>query len=149
MSVIDQIKAIQEKAQADIEKLKKEAISELAKQIAAKKQELKELEASYIDLTGKNLKGETTGTGGTKKRRQRMTASDKEAAGKAILKFLADNPASSMKAICEACGAPASIVRVLLKELPVKKEGDRASTRYSLASSKGGSQPSTTNTLFN
>jgi len=57
-SALQKIKAIQEKAQKEIEAIKGEAVSEVVKRISEGKELLRSLEAEYTKLTGKTLKGE-------------------------------------------------------------------------------------------
>ena len=57
-SALEKIRAIQEKAQKEIEAVRDEARSELSKRIGAAREHLRALETEYAQLVGRNVKGE-------------------------------------------------------------------------------------------
>lgn len=59
LTALERIQEIQAKADQEIKELKQQAVSEVVRRLADAKQLVKDLEAEYIALTGKNLKGET------------------------------------------------------------------------------------------
>lgn len=135
MDVLNQIQAIREKAEADIRKLTGSAVSELAKKIASTKEQLKSLEEQYRELTGKDLKGHPVAAKAAPAKRRRLTAAQKKEISDKLLAYLADNPKSRIQALCAVCGESSNTVRNLLNDLPVIREGERATSRYSLANS--------------
>lgn len=61
-SALEKIQQIQAKADQEIKQLKEQAVSEVVRRLSEAKQLVKDLEAQYTGLTGKNLKGETVGS---------------------------------------------------------------------------------------
>jgi hypothetical protein len=57
ISALEKIKAIREKAEKEVEAIKADAVSELAKRIGEAGEHLRSLEAEYAELTGKNVRG--------------------------------------------------------------------------------------------
>lgn len=126
LSALERIAAIQEKAAKEIETLKSEAISDIAKKLSEAKAVVADLENQYYDLTGKNLKGGKT-------KRVRLTPEQKEeliASVEQIIKS-AKKPIS-MSDIIKLAGASVSAVRDAVgKAKGIKKTGEKASTLYS------------------
>jgi sigma54-dependent transcription regulator len=58
ISALEKIKAIREKAEKEVEAIKADAVSELAKRIGEAREHLRSLEAEYTELTGKTVRGE-------------------------------------------------------------------------------------------
>jgi len=129
MNTLEQIRKIEEEAKVKVDALRDQAKSELVRQIAAKKEELAQLEAKYIELTGKNFKGEITNTGG-----KRVRLNDDQRLGliatiEGIVKSAVDG--ISTGEIVKRVNQPANLVRELLKESTnIRREGNKSSTRY-------------------
>jgi vacuolar-type H+-ATPase subunit E/Vma4 len=70
-TALSKIQEIQDKADKQIEALKSEAISEIAKKLAEAKSVVADLQRQYEELTGKTVHGEKAGT------RTRLTSSQK------------------------------------------------------------------------
>ena len=58
ISALDRIKQIEEKAQKEIEAIKAEAVSEIAKRRSELLQELAAVDKQYQEFTGKTVRGE-------------------------------------------------------------------------------------------
>jgi D-mannonate dehydratase len=58
LSALEKIQEIQARADQEIKELRQQAISEVVRKLSDAKSLVKELEAQYTQLTGKNLKGE-------------------------------------------------------------------------------------------
>ena len=129
MNTLEQIRKIEEEAKQRVDALRDQAKSELVRQIAAKKEELAQLEAKYIELTGKNFKGEISNNGG-----KRVRLSDDQRLGliatiEGIVKNAVDGISSGE--IVKRVSQPANLVRELLKESKnIRREGNKSSTRY-------------------
>lgn len=59
LTALEKIQEIQAKADQEIKELRQQAISEVVRRLSDAKALVKELEAQYTQLTGKNLRGET------------------------------------------------------------------------------------------
>jgi|GEM_PF-5278867 hypothetical protein len=59
LTALEKIQEIQARAEQEIKELRQQAISEVVRKLAEAKALVKELEAQYTQLTGKNLKGES------------------------------------------------------------------------------------------
>lgn len=126
ISALEKIAAIQEKAAKEIEALKSEAISDVAKKLSEAKALVADLENQYYDLTGKTTKGE-------KAKRIRLTPEQKAELIEKVERIIksAKKPIS-MSDIVKQAGASASAVReAVSKAKGVKKTGEKASTLYS------------------
>lgn len=126
-TALDQIKAIQEKAEQEIATLKAKAISELVQRIAATKETLASLEEEYKALTGKDLKGASTSG-----QRTRLTSDEKAALVESVTGILKNHKDGvKISAIVEQTGKPVSAVRKALSSIKeVKTTGNKASTLY-------------------
>jgi vacuolar-type H+-ATPase subunit H len=126
-TALDRIKQIEEKAKAEIEALKSEAISDVAHRLNAAKKLVADLEREYEALTGKTVRGE-------KVTRSRMTRKEKLAATEQIAQFIRSSKAPvSMADISETVGLAAAQVRGILKTIKgLKTTGNRAGTRYAI-----------------
>lgn len=58
LTALEKIQEIQAKADQEIRELRQQAVSEVVRRLSEAKALVKELEAQYTQLTGKNLKGE-------------------------------------------------------------------------------------------
>ena len=129
MNTLEQIRKIEEEAKQKVDALRDQAKSELVRQIAAKKEELAALEAKYIELTGKNFKGEAIPRASKRVRinsEQRMSLI---ASIESMVKNAVDG--ISTGEIVSRLNQPANLVRELLKESTnIRREGNRSSTRY-------------------
>lgn len=126
LSALEKIAAIQEKAAKEIEALKSEAISDVAKKLSEAKAVVADLENQYYDLTGKTLKGE-------KGKRIRLTPDQKAELIEKVEQIIksAKKPIS-MADIIKQAGASASAVRNAVGESKgIKKTGEKAGTLYS------------------
>lgn len=125
-SALEKIAAIQEKAAKEIEALKSEAISDVAKKLSEAKAVVADLENQYYDLTGKTVKGE-------KGKRIRLTPEQKaELIGKVEQIIKSAKKPISMADIIKQAGASASAVRNAVGESKsIKKTGEKAGTLYS------------------
>lgn len=105
------------------------AVRELAKAIAAKKQELQELEEQYSRLTGKTLRGDRTPV-----RRRRLSAEETRAMQERIANYLREHPqGAKMKDIVAALGEATSVVRRAIHGMSnVESHGVKAATVYRL-----------------
>jgi hypothetical protein len=83
-SALERIKAIKQKADEEIEKIKGEVVSEIAKRRSALKEELDALDKEYAELTGKTVRGErvrrVAGVAATAKSPKADVGDDKELA---------------------------------------------------------------------
>jgi hypothetical protein len=59
LTALEKIQEIQARAEQEIRELRQQAISEVVRRLSEAKALVKDLEAQYTQLTGKNLKGET------------------------------------------------------------------------------------------
>ena len=59
LTALEKIQEIQARADQEIKELRQQAISEVVRKLSEAKALVKELEAQYTQLTGKNLKGES------------------------------------------------------------------------------------------
>jgi hypothetical protein len=59
LSALEKIQEIQARAEQEIKELRQQAISEVVRKLSEAKALVKEYEAQYTQLTGKNLKGES------------------------------------------------------------------------------------------
>lgn len=59
LSALEKIQEIQARAEQEIKELRQQAISEIVRKLSEAKALVKEYEAQYTQLTGKNLKGES------------------------------------------------------------------------------------------
>jgi hypothetical protein len=59
LTALEKIQEIQARADQEIRELRQQAISEVVRKLSEAKALVKELEAQYTQLTGKNLKGES------------------------------------------------------------------------------------------
>jgi hypothetical protein len=129
-STLDQIRKIQEEANAKIEAIKGKAVTELALELNAARTRVKELEAQYEQLTGKPVR-ERSPEIEVKGKRSRMSQEEKKAAiAKLETALRASREGSKMKQLCEAVDLEATQVRNLLKEVKHKTTGNKASTVY-------------------
>ena len=126
ISALEKIAAIQEKAAKEIDALKSEAISDIAKRLSEAKALVVVLENKYYDLTGKTVKGE-------KGKRIRLTPEQKdELIAKVEQVIKSAKKPISMSDIIKQAGASASAVReAVSKAKDVKKTGEKAGTLYS------------------
>lgn len=127
LSALEKIQAIQDKANKEIEALKAEAVSELAKKIAAVKGELSALQAEYEELTGKPAKeGKQRGT------RKRLSAEEKAALVGSVTKIIKSAPGGiSFGEVAKQAGESDSAVREAIKSVKgIKSTGARATTKY-------------------
>lgn len=126
LSALEKIAAIQEKAAKEIEALKSEAISDVAKKLSEAKAVVADLENQYYDLTGKTLKGE-------KGKRIRLTPDQKaELIAKVEQIIKSAKRPISMADIIKQAGASASAIRNAVGESKsIKKSGEKAGTLYS------------------
>ena len=126
ISALEKIAAIQEKAAKEIDALKSEAISDIAKRLSEAKALVVDLENQYYDLTGKTVKGE-------KGKRIRLTPEQKdELIAKVEQVIKSAKKPISMSDIIKQAGASASAVReAVSKAKDVKKTGEKAGTLYS------------------
>jgi uncharacterized protein (DUF2384 family) len=124
-SALEKIAAIQERATKEIEALKAEAISDIAKKLSDAKAVVAELEYQYSELTGKTLKGE---------RAKRVRLSPEQSAA-LIIKvgeiIQSAKDGINMGNIVKQAGASDSAVRKAVSLVKgVKKTGNKASTLY-------------------
>ena len=63
LTALEKIQEIQSRAEQEIRELRQQAISEVVRKLSEAKALVIELEAQYIQLTGKNLKGEAVESG--------------------------------------------------------------------------------------
>jgi len=126
-SIIEKIREIEEEAKKKIDTLRSELLSELVRRIAATKSELAELEAEYVKLTGRDLKGQKSeGT------RKRLSSAEKAAlvgTVEEIIKSAKDG--IGMRDIVNRAGESVSAVRAAVKLVKgIKSTGAKASTLY-------------------
>jgi predicted nucleic acid-binding Zn-ribbon protein len=128
-TALDQIKAIQEKADKEIAALKAKAVSEIVQKISAAKATLAALEEEYKELTGKDLKGEKV-----EGKRRRLSSEEKAALIETVKTILRGHKQGvKISAIVSQTGEPVSAVRGALASIKeVKTTGSRASTLYFL-----------------
>jgi len=129
-SALEQIAAIQAKADADIAALKQQAVSDLARKLSEARELVKSLESQYESLTGKTVSGEKAG--GT---RRRLTSEQKEVLTSRIKAILESSRGGiKLSALVAQTGESANAVRSSIKALgsSVKTTGARATTLYLL-----------------
>jgi hypothetical protein len=124
LSALEKIQAIQDKANKEIEALKAEAVSDLARKIAAVKGELSALQAEYETLTGKPAKEGKT--------RKRLSAEEKAALVATVTDFIkAAKEGISFGEVAKHAGESDSAVRAAIKSAKgIKSVGSRAATKY-------------------
>lgn len=132
LSALEKIKAIEQKAKEEISKLRAEAVSELARQLAEAKARVRELEAQYEAVTGKNVRGEAVESAAPSRRR--MSQEEKAALLAQIREILKSNrTGTKMGDLLSQTGAPVSAVRNALAQIKeLKTTGTKASTLYFL-----------------
>jgi len=128
-SILEKIHAIEEEAQKKIAALRSEAVSEIAKSISQKKAELAELEAEYLKLTGKDLKGQKPEGG-----RKRLSSEEKSKLVNTVAEIVrAAQEGIGMGDIVKQAGESVSAVRSAVKQVKgIKSTGAKASTLYFL-----------------
>jgi|GEM_PF-1060875 len=128
-SILEKIHAIEEEAQKKIAALRSEAVSEIAKSISQKKAELAELEAEYLKLTGKDIKGQKTEAG-----RKRLSTDQKAKLVCTVTEIIsAAKEGIGMGDIVKQAGESVSAVRSAVKQVKgIKSTGAKASTLYFL-----------------
>ena len=129
MNTLEQIRKIEDEAKRQVDALRDQAKSELVKQIAAKKEELAALESKYIELTGKNFKGEAMARSSKRGR----VGDDERVAIIASIEGMVRSAADGITTseIVSRINQHPNLVRDLLKESTnIRREGNRSSTRY-------------------
>jgi len=125
-TALEKIQAIQDKANKEIEALKAEAVSDLAKKISAVKGELSTLQAEYEELTGKPAKEGKT--------RKRLSAEEKAALVATVTDIIKTANAKegiSFGEIAKHAGESDSAVRAAIKSAKgIKSVGNRSATKY-------------------
>jgi hypothetical protein len=74
ISALEKIQEIQARADEEIRELRQQAISEVVRRLAEAKTLARDLEEQYIQLTGKNLKGESLAPAKTRAARAALTS---------------------------------------------------------------------------
>ena len=127
LPALEKIQAIQERASKEIEALKTEAVSEIAKKLSEAKSVVADLERQYEELTGKTVKGEKAE--GTRKRLSKEQKTALVATITEIIKSAKDG--ISMGSIVRQTGESASAVRDSVSQVHgLRKTGNKASTLY-------------------
>ena len=134
MVTLNQIKQIEEEAKIKIEALREEARHEVVQLIAAKKEELAELEQKYIEITGKNFKGEmaTPASGHRGGRRSRISADERKALASTLVGIIKSaKTGCAMGTMLSRTGLSSNIIRDVLKTIPgLTKTGRLSGTLY-------------------
>lgn len=132
-TALEKINEIQERANAEILQLRREAVSEVVKKISETKATLAELEAQYIALTGKDLRGESAAAPEAK-RRTRMSPDDKATLVDSIKGLLKGKKTGvPMRDILSQTGVSVGQARAALAEIKeIRTTGNKASTLYFL-----------------
>ena len=127
LPALEKIQAIQERANKEIEALKSEAVSEIAKKLSEAKSVVSDLERQYEELTGKTIKGEKSELS-----RKRLSKEQKSALVLAVTEIIKAAPGGiSMGSIVKQTGESASAVRDSVSQVPgLTKTGNKASTLY-------------------
>ena len=124
---LEKIQAIQDKANKEIELLKSEAISEIAKKLSEAKSVVADLQRQYEELTGKTVSGDKVSIG-----RKRLSASEKSALVSTVLEIIKSaKDGIKMGDIVTKAGESIAAVRDAVKLAPgVTTTGNKASTLY-------------------
>jgi len=127
LQALEKIQAIQERANKEIEALKSEAVSEIAKKLAEAKSVVSDLERQYEELTGKTVKGEKAESS-----RKRLSKEQKAALVVTVTDIIkAAKDGISMGSIVKQAGESASAVRDSVSQVQgLRKTGNKASTLY-------------------
>lgn len=141
-TALDKIKAIQKKAEEEIEALRREAASDLARKIAVAKAALKALEDEYEQVTGKPVREtqEVQGQLEGRKRAKKLDSAQKEALSKQVenaIKSFGKDGARIGEIIKRLKSegvnvADNQLVRSIKEAKGISKEGEKAATVYSI-----------------
>lgn len=132
LTALEKIKAIEDKAKEEIAKLRSEAVSDLARQLAEAKARVRELETQYEAITGKTVRGDTVEVAPTTRRR--MSGEEKAALVAQLREVLkGSRNGTKMGDLLSQTGAPVNAVRQALTQIKdLKTTGSKASTLYFL-----------------
>ena len=124
---LEKIQAIQDKANKEIELLKSEAISEIAKKLSEAKSVVADLQRQYEELTGKTVSGDKVLSV-----RKRLSTSEKTALASKVLEIIKSaKDGIKMGDIVTKAGESTAAVRDAVKLSPeVTTTGNKASTLY-------------------
>ena len=124
---LEKIQAIQDKANKEIELLKSEAISEIAKKLSEAKSVVADLQRQYEELTGKTVSGDKVLSV-----RKRLSSSQKTALASKVLEIIKSaKDGIKMGDIVTKAGESSAAVRDAVKLSPeVTTTGNKASTLY-------------------
>ena len=124
---LEKIQAIQDKANKEIELVKSEAISEIAKKLSEAKSVVADLQRQYEELTGKTVSGDKVLSV-----RKRLSSSEKTALASKVLEIIKSaKDGISMGSIVRQTGESASAVRDSVSQVHgLRKTGNKASTLY-------------------
>jgi len=125
-TALSKIQAIQDKANKEIELLKSEAISEIAKKLAEAKSVVSDLQRQYDELTGKTVHGEKADT------RVRLSSSQKTALINRVSEIIkAATDGIGMSDIVRHAGeSPAAVRDAVSKVAGLTKTGNKVSMLY-------------------
>lgn len=128
-NALEQMRQLEEEYKERKRAIQSSVVQEIVRAIAAKKQELAELEAQYTSLTGKNLKGEKAST------RRRLSSEEQNALKGSVESFLRSKPeGAKMKEIAAAVGESNAAIRRAISQLSnVRSEGAKAATVYKIS----------------
>ena len=127
LPALEKIQEIQDRANKEIEALKSEAVSEIAKKLSEAKSVVLDLERQYEELTGKTVKGERAEVS-----RKRLSKEQKAALVIAVTEIIkSSKDGVSMGTLVKKTGESASAVRDSVSQVQgLTKTGNKASTLY-------------------
>jgi uncharacterized coiled-coil protein SlyX len=128
-NALEQMRQLEQEYQEKKKAIQSSVVQEIVRAIAAKKQELADLEAQYTSLTGKNLKGEKATT------RRRLSGTEQSALKNNVEAFLRSKPeGAKMKEIAATVGESNAAIRRAISQLSsIRSEGAKAATVYKIS----------------
>ena len=132
-SALERIQELEQKHQAEVGSLRREAISELVARIADAKRVLADLAEQYALITGKTLTGETAASAPKSSGRIRLKPEQKAALAGQIAAILGKGSMALGEVVGRLPGFSTNSVRLALKDRKqFKMEGSRGNARYSV-----------------